>query len=530
MNMRRRLLPLAGCILALLTLPSALPAQDSLAQRIQAVVADPHFAHARFGVEICSLDSGKCIFKMNENQFFVPGSTTKLLTEGTALNLLGADYRFHTRVYWTGKLKSKGVLEGDIVLVASGDPNLSGRIQPDGTMAFEDEDHSYGGLDSKGLGDPLKVINELADQIAAKGIRKVKGRVLVDVSLFPEGNRELGTGVVISPIVVNDNVIDVVASPGEKEGDPVKLQIRPETAYAQFDNQAKTGKTGSRPQFDYDDGSLRADGTRIIKVTGSLPLGRGPAMYAYAVAEPLRFAAVVLTEALRKRHVEVLRFDPAPATDFAKLAPNYDAAHLLAEHVSPPLAAEIRVTLKVSQNLHASSTPYIIGALVGHATREIDQAGFDREREFLEKAGLDLSGAAQGDGAGGDAFFTPDFIVHYLTYMSKQPNFDLFHRALPILGRDGTLVKIQKNSPAAGHVFAKTGTYGNYDALNRKVMVTGKGLAGYIDTADGRHLVFAAYLNMVEVSRDDPDAIQEVAGQALGKIAAAAYEAAPDAP
>ena len=524
----RRVLSLAGCILTLVLFSPRLHAQSDLSDRIQAVMNEPEFAHTHFGIVICNLESGKRIYALNENKFFVPGSTTKLLTEGTALALLGQDYRFHTRVYWTGTLKSKGVLDGDIVLVASGDPNLSGRIQPGGTLAFEDEDHSYGGLDSKGhTGDPLLVIGQLADQIAAKGIRRVKGRVLVDASLYPEGARELGTGVVISPIVVNDNVIDVLASPGAKEGDPVKLEIRPETAYARFVNHAVTAKAGTKPEINYDDGVLFPDGTRTVMVTGNLPLGRPPAMYSYAVSEPSRFAAVTLTEALRTRNVTIGRFDPPSVVDFKRLASNYNDAHLLAEHVSPPLAEEIKVTLKVSQNLHASMTPFTLGAIIAHATKGIDQAGFDREHAFLGKAGLDLSGAAQSDGAGGNAFFTPDFMVHYLTYMSTRPDFPAFRRALPILGRDGTLFKIERASPAAGHVFAKTGTYGTYDALNKRLMISGKGLAGYIDTASGQHLVFAAYLNMVEVSPDDPEAINAVAGEALGKIAAAAYAAAP---
>ena len=525
---KRHLLAGVVCLLLLSLLSPRLLAQGDLAARIQAVMSQPEFVHSRFGIEICSLETGKRIFSLNEKQFFVPGSTTKLLTEGTALQLLGPNYRFHTRVYWTGKLKSKGVLDGDIVLVASGDPNLSGRIQPDGTLAFEDEDHSYGGLDSKGVsGDPLLVIGQLADQIAAKGIRKVKGRVLVDATLFPEGTRELGTGVVISPSVVNDNVIDVVASSGAAEGAPVKLQIRPETAYVQVVNHATTGTAGAKPDINYDDGALQPDGTRTVTVTGTLPLGRPPAMYSYAVPEPSRFAAVALTEALRQRHVEIAHLDPSPAVNFKRLAANYDAAHLLAEHISPPLAEEIKVTLKVSQNLHASMTPYTLGALLAPARKDHDQAGFDLEHAFLEKAGLDLTGAAQSDGAGGNAYFTPDFMVHYLTYMSTRPNFPVFRRALPVLGRDGTLVKIQIHSPAAGHVFAKTGTMVGYDALNKKLMVSGKGLAGFIDTPSGQRLVFAAYVNMLEVPPDNPDAILEIAGQALGKIAAAAYEAAP---
>lgn len=524
---KRQLLPAVGCLVVLSLASPVLQAQDGLTERIQGVMSGPQFAHAHFGVEICSLDTGKRIYALNENKLFVPGSTTKLLTEGTALELLGSDFRFHTRVYWTGKLNSKNILDGDIVLVASGDPNLSGRIQPDGTLGFEDEDHSYGGLDSEGLsGDPLLVIGQLADQVAAKGIHKVKGRVLVDATLFPEGTHELGTGVVISPIVVNDNVIDVLASPGATEGAPVKLQIRPVTAYLQFENHATTGKAGVKPEIDYDDGTLRTDGTRTVTVTGTLPLGRPAAMYSYAVPEPSRFAAVALTEALRKRNIQIAHIDPAGAVDFKRLTANYNDAHLLAEHVSPPLAEEVKVTLKVSQNLHASMTPFALGAILGHATKDIDQAGFDREHAFLEKAGLDLSGAAQSDGAGGNAVFTPDFMVHYLTYMSTRPSFPAFRRALPILGRDGTLVKIQTASPAAGHVFAKTGTYVVYDALNKKLMVTGKGLAGYIDTAAGQHLVFAAYVNMVEISSDDPEAINKIPGEALGKIAAAAYDSA----
>jgi len=50
-------------------------------------------------------------------------------------------------------------------------------------------------------------------------------------------------------------------------------------------------------------------------------------------------------------------------------------------------------------------------------------------------------------------------------------------KALPILGKDGTLAKIQVNNPGAGHVFAKTGTFGSEDKLNGKMMLNGKGLA-----------------------------------------------------
>ena len=463
-------------------------------------------------------DTGKTVYALHSVKLFVPGSTTKLLTTGTAMELLGSDYRFHTKIYRTGAIKKDGTLDGDLVLVASGDLNLSNRIQPDGTMAFEDEDHSYGGPDSRGLpGDPLTVIKDFAKQVAAKGIKKIKGHVLVDISLFPEGERELGTGVVISPIVVNDNVIDVIVTPGATENAPVDLKINPQTSYVRILNQATTGKAGSRTTLDYTDEKQNPDGTRTVTLSGSVALGAKAAMHSYPVPEPSRFAATVLTEALKEQGVTASVAPPNETVDFKKLSANYTADNQVAEHTSAPFSEEVKVTLKVSQNLHASTMPYLVGALVGHKASGILQAGFDLEHEFLTKAGLDLNGAAQSDGAGGNAYFTPDFMTQYLLYMSKTKDYEAFYHGMPILGKDGTLVKIQTASPAAGHVHAKTGTYGTYDALNKKMMVTGKGLSGYMDTASGQHLILALYVNMVSVPLDDPDAMQKIAGEILAR-------------
>jgi PBP4 family serine-type D-alanyl-D-alanine carboxypeptidase len=499
--------------------------EGTLEQRIKKIMERPEFAHSRFGVEFRSMDSGKVVYELNAQQLFVPGSTTKLLTEGTALELLGGDYRFHTKIYRTGPVKKDGTLDGDLILVASGDYNLSNRVQPDGTLSFEDMDHSYGGPDSKGLaGDTLLVVREFAKQIADKGIKRVKGKLLVDATLFPEGDRELGTGVVISPIIVNDNLIDVIATPGATVGVPVSLKISPQTTYVTIVNQATTGPAGSKTSLEYTEEKLNPDGSRNATLAGSLALGARSTMVAYPVPEPSRYAATVLMEALKEKGVRCAIAAPGDKNDFKMLSANYKPENVVAEHVSPPLREEVKITLKVSQNLHASMTPFVLGALIAHRETQIDQAGFDLENEFLRRGALDLRGAAQSDGAGGNAYYSPDFMVYYLLYMSKQKGFGDFYRGLPILGKDGTLFKIQVNSPAAGHVHAKTGTYGVYDALNKNLMVTGKGLAGYMDTASGEHLVFALYANMVAVPLDDPEATQKIAGEALGEIASAAYD------
>ncbi len=489
----------------------------------------PEFAHANFGIEFYSLDTRKVVYSLNANKLFVPASTTKTLTEGTVLAKLGADYRFHTVLYRTGPLDKKGTLKGDLVLVASGDPNLSNRIQPDGTLSFVDEDHAYGG--PAVAGDPLAVIKELAKAVAAKGIRKIEGRVLVDASLFPDGGREGGTGVVVSSIVVNDNVIDLVATPGAKAGDPVTLDVSPKTRYVSFLNHLTTSATGTSPAIQDPATVTNADGTVTVTLAGTLPLGAHPLTAPYAVPSPTKFAETVLAESLLSAGIQIKSPSKTAPPNFKTLSHLYTSDNQIAEHVSLPLAEEVKVTLKVSQNLHAGMGPSLLGTLVAKDPTDPVHAGFKVERAFLEEAKLDLSGISQGDGEGGDwaDLFSPDFIAHYMAYWSTRPDFPVFFKALPILGKDGTLAKIQVNNPAAGHVFAKTGTFGSEDKLNGKMMLNGKGLAGFVITASGQKLAFAAYVNHVTLP-PDPDAAQSVGGQALGEIAAAAYDASLDTP
>jgi PBP4 family serine-type D-alanyl-D-alanine carboxypeptidase len=504
----------------------AAQAPGALAQRIQQIVDRPEYRHSTFGIAFYDLDSRTPVYTLNADRLFVPGSTTKLVTEGTVFELLGADYRFHTQIYRTGPIKPDGTLAGDLVLVASGDPNLSARIRPDGTLAFENHDHAYdASADTRAVpGDPLLVIHELADQVVAHHIKRISGHVLIDISLFPEGDRELGTGVVISPIAVNDNLVDVTIAPGAAPGAPVTVTPSPATSYVRFVNHATTAPPDSQPEIRWASDSAGSDGMHTVTVTGRMPAGKPAWLFSYAVPQPSRFAEVVLVEALRARGVRA-RVSPAGVPhDFKALAAFYSPDRVVAEHVSPPLKEEVKVTLKVSQNLHASMTPYLLGALLAHDGTP--RAGLAQEHDFLERAGLDLSAASQGDGAGGAAHFTPDFMTHFLAYMATRPNFSDFLAALPILGRDGTLWKVQPDSPAAGHVFAKTGTYAEVDHLNHGLMVNGKGLAGYLTTPGGRRLAFAIYANNVPVSAE-PDAIDRTIAQALGEIAAAGYEAVP---
>jgi PBP4 family serine-type D-alanyl-D-alanine carboxypeptidase len=503
--------------------PALSQTTDSLESRIQKVMARPEFAHSNFGIEFLDLDTDKVLYSLNADKLFVPASTTKLLTEGSVLAKLGADYRFHTRIYRTGPIDKHGTLKGNLILVASGDPNLSNRIQPDGTLAFSDEDHSYNGPAVHG--DPLAVFKGFASQIAAKGIHKIEGNVYVDASLLPDGPREGGTDVVISSIIVNDNVIDLVGKPAANVGDPVQLSASPQTSYLHFTNKIVTGPGDSKLLFETTDPVNNSDGSVNVTLSGRIPLGTEPQTAAYAVPSPTQFAATALREVLRSAGTSIKLKSSNTSADFAAYQKFYIPENIVAEHVSPPLSEEVKVTLKVSQNLHAGIGPYLLGLLVAKDAKDPLRAGFKVEHNFLSDAKLDLTGASQGDGAGGDwaDLFSPDFMCHYLKYWHNRTDFPVFFKALPILGKDGTLAKIQTENPGAGHVFAKTGTFGSEDKLNSRQMLNGKGLAGYVFTKSGKTIVFAAYVNHVALP-DEADASQKVAGQALGEIAASAYD------
>jgi D-alanyl-D-alanine carboxypeptidase/D-alanyl-D-alanine-endopeptidase (penicillin-binding protein 4) len=523
MTARKTAAFLAAILLIAESAASAQP-QSKIARDVASILSRPSMRASQLGVAFYDLDTGRMLYERDADKYFVAASTTKVVTETTSLALLGPSYRFTTAVYRTGTVDAAGVLHGDVVLRAAGDPNLSNRIQPDGTLAFENEDHAYGGSpDTKAVpGDPLAVLRDLAKQISAHGITSASGRVIVDDSLFPDDTQELGTGTNVAPIAVNDNVIDVTASAGAKIGDSVQIAVSPVTPYASFVNAAVTGAAGSANTISMSSDVQDAAGNRRVTLSGSFPLNSRPILYAYPVPSARRFAEVAFTQALAEAGVHIQQPPNAAAADSKSLAATYVAANEIAVHVSPPLSEDVKVTLKVSDNLHAAMMPYLWGALLAHDTGDPQAAGFKLENAFLARAGFDPLNFVQNDGEGANAFFRPAEVVRFLAYVRRQPYFAYVYRGLPILGVDGTLFKIQNGAPAAGKVHAKTGTNGTGDLLNgNRLFLSGKGLAGYMTSRSGRHIAFCIYVNNYGARPNDD--VAQAAGQIAGEIANDGY-------
>src|SRR5271165_7276506 len=142
-----------------------------LAERIAALLNAPDLAHGFWGIEVVSLGTGETLYAQNADKLFTPASNTKLFTTAAALALIGPDYKFRTTVETTGTLDRYGRLNGDLVLVGHGDPNLSGRELPY-DLHTQRNDH------------PIQALESLADALVQKGVKFIDGDIVADDSYF----------------------------------------------------------------------------------------------------------------------------------------------------------------------------------------------------------------------------------------------------------------------------------------------------------------------------------------------------------
>lgn len=493
-------------------------AGDGLIERLQAVINSAEYKHSHWGLYVADQATGDAVYEHNPDKLFAPASTTKLYSVATALDALGPDFRFETPVYRRGEINA-GVLDGDLILAASGDLTMGGRTDEQGRIAFKDNDHTYANGNNKGeltAPDPLAGIRELARQVAAAGIQHITGDVLVDDRLFDKATSTGSGPGQITPILVNDNLIDVLITPGEA-GAPAKVTWRPETVACQVDARVETVAKGEEASIE-----LRSSAGNRIVVRGHIPAGRQPILRVVEVDSPAAFARTLLIEALNAAGVTVeaspldkLADDDPPPRDA------YTSLSRVATLKSPPFSENATLILKVSHNLHASTLPLLVAAQKGRRT---EAEGLRLQHDFLALAGIDVEAISFGGGAGGSRadYTTPRATVQLLTYMSKHRAAEVYRLALPVLGMDGTLATaVDANSPAKGKVRAKTGTLFWQNTMNNRPLLTSKALAGYMESSKGRQLIFAFFVNNAHLEKaDDTTKV----GRTLGKLCEIVHE------
>jgi D-alanyl-D-alanine carboxypeptidase/D-alanyl-D-alanine-endopeptidase (penicillin-binding protein 4) len=508
----RNLLVGLGLLALLLTAPPARADRD-LVSRLNEVIGRPEYRGASWGALVVDAQTGKTLYQLNTTARFTPASAIKLYYGAAALAALGPDFRFTTPVYARGRVAGDR-LQGDLILVAQGDPTLGGRDDADGHMAYTDDDHTYAnaaGAESQTTDtDPLAGLRSLARQVAARGIRHVDGDVLIDDRLFA---RTPGSGngpELLTAIVVNDNLIDAIVTPGDRVGERARLRLRPTTEFVRGECDVVTAPAGEPTRLE-----VEPAGANGFYVRGRIALGSRPALRVFAVPDPAAFARAVFIEALRREGVEVSASMFRPPQADLPASDSYSGATPVATFTSLPFSELLKVTLKVSSNLYANTFPLVIAARHGRRTMA---EGLQFQRQALADMGVDLDGVSIATASGGTAedSLTPAAVVQLLQVLSRRPDYPVFRDALPVLGVDGTLADmVRPDSPARGKVRAKTGTFFLPETRTRFAQLRSKALGGTLTSAGGRTLFFALFVNDVTLPHG---VTSEREGRVLGHL------------
>ena len=487
----------------------------SFGPKVEAILNAPEYKRASWGMMVVDAKSGDTLYEKHPDTFFAPASVTKLFSSAAALSTLGKNFTFETPVFARGRISKAGVLNGDLILVASGDLSFGGRNRKDSTeLAFENYDHTYA---NSGLAeckltktDPLFALKDLAKQIKEAGITEVTGEVVIDDRLFAQ-TRSSGSGPeVLTAMTVNDNVVDVVIVPAEKKGEKAKVELRPVCSTFALDAEVSTSESGSGPVL-----LLTMAGPGQYVLRGSVPASGMPIVRVIPVDEPTVWARSLFIEALRRADIRVQA--PLLRPQLVNLPDNKEYAELkrVGLFTSATLGEHLKVTLKVSHNLYATALPCLVAAKNRKGTSD---DGLRLQRQLMKDLGVEPDAMAFGSGAGGSGadFVTPRATIQLLQGMAKRDDWKDYRSWLPNLGVDGTLAESVPNTSAAkGNAQAKTGTNVWPDAQNSRAFLRAKCLAGAMTTASGRELYFAVFVNNVPLKGE---MTASTVGKTLGKV------------
>lgn len=527
--MRKRLFTASLVLILLLNVPTspataADPQKDSccgqkkrapkdLTREITAILSQPPLSRAHWGIDVVDLETGKALYSQNSDQLFLPASNAKLFTTAAALAIAGPNYRFRTTVEAEGKIDDNGRLLGDLVIVGRGDPNISGRVLPYALKTQRTPPHT-------------QILEEMADQVTRNGLKIVDGDLIGDDTFYAFERYAEGwawddlqwiDGAPVSALTFNDNVVFVNVLPGEHPGDKAVVTTEPESNYYELDNRVITSSAGVPKRV----GIHRDPGSKTIVLWGSLPVGDSGMKEPMSIEDPAEFVAQLFRTMLERRGITIRGktrarhgdgeqfFDqqvlhpmipPAagaaaspivnPSTPAATPAQqeqpdlNQSVNKVLADHFSGPLLDDIRVTNKVSENLHAELALRLAGKLRGDGGSF--EGGVAAVKQFLLQAGLkeDEFTFLDGSGLSRRDLVTPAATVQLLIYAARQPWGPAFEESLPVSGVDGSLSDRFQKTPAVGLIHAKTGSLSHVNALS-----------GYGQTQAGTRFVFSIFCN-----------------------------------
>ncbi|MCQ2110644.1 MAG: D-alanyl-D-alanine carboxypeptidase/D-alanyl-D-alanine-endopeptidase [Bacteroidaceae bacterium] len=438
---------LATCLAAAwLAMPAAALDNKTIAHQIDSIVKNTLPAGTEAAIAVWDMAADTAVYLLSQDVLCRPASTMKVLTSYCALSTLGANYSFDTKVCATGQIGADGTLDGDLYIIGGFDPEL---------------------MES----DLKRLVQELYD----KGLRRISGKVIADVSAMD--SVYWGSGWVwddtpssfqpyVSPLMCHGGFVGVSLKPGVKGG-AANVTVIPESKYYSIDNRSRTSDSKAGPVKVTRDW-LHNENTIIVK--GNVTKAQSTELNLF---DSDKFTFCLFTEYLQKQGIGF------NGTDWGTCPGN--AAELT--KASHSLKYVMKEALKESKNLNAECM-----FLQAARSRYPKDISFEKAAKYMTdfyKRALKNQtrpfNVADGSGLSVYDYIPAQMFIDVLRLIySQQETFDIIYDCMPINGYDGTLRGRMIAKPLAGKVHAKTGS------------VTGAcTLSGYATGADGRLLGFA---------------------------------------
>jgi len=426
-----------------------------------------------FGILAIDAHTGRTLYSRNAHQKFVPASNQKILVTATALTLLGPDYRYQTEVWATGSVLGS-LLDGDLVVLASGDPTLSDRYWDSGEAALA----------------------AIADSLRGRGLTAVGGSVFVDVSAWDSAtvgptweveDLRYGYGATGGAFAIDEGEIQLIVAAGAAVGSPASVRWTPMGSDDYVTSRIRTSPPDSttrvRPSYLPESRRLVLEGHAEFGTVDTLSFAiRDPVRQATAaLARAIADAGITLEHGARVVWVDSVRVGRGCVSGAVRECPN---AGLVFTLESPPLSQLIAGILKPSQNWMAEQLIRTLGAERGEQGSWSE--GLDVIQGFLtEQVGVDSLDVAPRDGSGLSAYnlVTPRAMVRILQYMRSGANAAAFRSALARPGEENSTLE-RRLMDLEGRVFAKTGTISNVNSLS-----------GYLVQNHGTEVIFSILSN-----------------------------------
>jgi len=442
------------------------------------------------GVAVYSVDYDRALYLHDADTPLLPASNMKLYTTAAALDRLGPDFQYTTSLYADGPIYADGTLDGDLIVVGRGDPTISGR--------FFGDSATY-------------VFDTFAAELHARGVKRVRGRLIGDASYFDEtrigpgwesGNLLWWYGARVSALSFNDNVVTIEVRPGARPGDEPEIRFIPAARHLTVENHVRTvGRRGGRGI-----GISALTDVDGYQVRGRIPVGSVPLRYVVAVDDPSRYALSVLEDRLARVGITV--DDGIDVVHRGEPLPRRRPWTLVSSYTSPRLLELVRVVNKKSHNLFAEQLLKTLGAVF--EGRGTFYAGQEVVHDFVRGIGVPDRALQIADGSGLSRIdrTTARTTARLLVAMRAHPEFEDWYESLLEAGVDGNPYRL--DAPAAQfNVHAKTGTLRGVSALS-----------GYVTTRDGELLAFSVMTNGLRGGKGGSIAIEDAVAERLARYSA----------